>query len=611
MKKLLSVALVAIALMACHSDIWDSIEELKKEYESLDGRVAKLEELCKEMNTNITALQTLVNAQQTGDYITAVTPITKDGKEIGYVITFAKSTPITIYHGNSGNSGSDGQGSDGLTPIVGVAQDTDGIYYWTLNGTWMLDDNEERIPVTGLNGNDGNDGSDGAEGTSGKDGRDGKDGKDGITPQLKIENDYWYISYDNGLTWAALGKATGEDGSQGEKGEKGDKGDQGEKGDSMFRSVTQDETYVYFILNNGTTIKVTKLTENGTNYFEQTVMDHIVDSLIIDRTAIRLFEVGQTDTIIATTYPFKQSMVTWESSNPEIATVENGVVTAKGFGVATITITAGTHIKKCTIRVNLYGIIASYISGSKVDGSGSSGRFFFSQGNLQYQASKKTWRFAEHQYDYIGIDNENKSAYYSGWIDLFGWGTSGWYSGATAYQPYSTSNTYSDYLIGNNVGDLRDSYARRDWGVYNSISNGGNKAGLWRTPISKEWSSIISANGKWSTIMGVNGVLLFPDDWEGEKASYTIDNMEDWEALEDRGVVFLPCTGYLYLSSTVLYQENKSKGEYWASTSYDNKPNRLTISSAGNSTGTNSSLSFHQYNFPVRLIINEKDIKNM
>ena len=26
----------------------------------------------------------------------------------------------------------------------------------------------------------------------------------------------------------------------------------------------------------------------------------------------------------------------------------------------------------------------------------------FSQGNLQYQASTNTWRFAEHQYDYVG-----------------------------------------------------------------------------------------------------------------------------------------------------------------------------------------------------------------
>ena len=50
-------------------------------------------------------------------------------------------------------------------------------------------------------------------------------------------------------------------------------------------------------------------------------------------------------------------------------------------------------------------------------------RVYFSQGNLQYQASTDTWRFAEHQYDYVGSDNRSISSTYSGWIDLFGWGT--------------------------------------------------------------------------------------------------------------------------------------------------------------------------------------------
>ena len=444
MKKLLSVALVAIALLACHSDIWDSIDELKKDYESLSGRVSKLEELCKEMNTNISALQTLVNAQQTGDYITAVTPITKDGKEIGYVITFAKNTPVTIYHGSNGTSGIGGQGSDGSTPVVGVAQDTDGIYYWTLNGTWMLNDKGERIRVTGLNGSDGSDGSsgnDGTDGNNGSDGTNGKDGKDGITPQLKIENDYWYVSYDNGVTWAALGKATGENGAQGPRGEKGDKGDQG---DSMFKAVTQDETYVYFILNNGTTIKVTKLTESGATYFEQTVMDHMVDSMIIDKTEIDLRDFGQTDTITATTYPFRNSTVTWESSKPSVATVENGIVTAVDAGITTITASSAGHVKQCTVRVHVNGVIAHPIY------TGSSSYVLFSKGNLQYQASTKTWRFAENQYDIIGEGNENISYRYSGWIDLFGWGTSGWNSGANAYQPYSTSQNLIDYNVGGN-----------------------------------------------------------------------------------------------------------------------------------------------------------------
>ncbi len=48
-------------------------------------------------------------------------------------------------------------------------------------------------------------------------------------------------------------------------------------------------------------------------------------------------------------------------------------------------------------------------------------KVYFSQGNLQYQASTGTWKFADNQYDMIGDNNSNISSSYSGWIDLFGW----------------------------------------------------------------------------------------------------------------------------------------------------------------------------------------------
>ncbi|MBQ3676229.1 MAG: hypothetical protein II926_02525, partial [Bacteroidales bacterium] len=40
-------------------------------------------------------------------------------------------------------------------------------------------------------------------------------------------------------------------------------------------------------------------------------------------------------------------------------------------------------------------------------------KVYFSKGNLQYQASTGTWRFAENQYDIIGEDNANISSTYS------------------------------------------------------------------------------------------------------------------------------------------------------------------------------------------------------
>ena len=237
MKRLFTLFAIALAFVAssCNkfddSEIWDKLNEH-------DKRITALEELCKQMNTNIVALQTVVNALQKNDYITNVSPVRKDGEVVGYTITFAHSDTITIYHGTNGKDGANGKdgkdGKDGYTPQIGVMKDTDGIYYWTVDGEWLLDGKGNKVQANGVNGTDG---------------KDGNDGADGITPRLKIENDYWYVSYDNGATWTELGKATGEDGSNGAD---------GEDGDSIFKSVTQDDEYVYFNLADGTMITLPK-----------------------------------------------------------------------------------------------------------------------------------------------------------------------------------------------------------------------------------------------------------------------------------------------------------------------------------------------------------------
>ena len=231
---------------------------------NLEERVSKLEKLCAEMNTNISSLQGIVSAFQNQDYITAVNELSSDGKVIGYTINFAKGQPITIYHGKDGVDGKDGadgkdgtngkdgqngkdgaDGKDGSTPVIGVKQDTDRIWYWTLNGEWLLDDNGQKIKAVGTDGKDGQ---------NGKDGQDGAPGKDGITPLLKIEDGYWYISYDNGTNWTKLDKAVGEDGKDGKDGKDGDIG---LTGDSLFTGIdTSDSDFVVFTLSDGTEIKI-------------------------------------------------------------------------------------------------------------------------------------------------------------------------------------------------------------------------------------------------------------------------------------------------------------------------------------------------------------------
>ena len=307
MKKLclLLLTLTLSFFTACHKEIW-------AELENLDQRVTKLEELCKEMNTNITSLQTIVNVLQSNDFITGIVEIKKNGEVIGYTITFGKHDPITIYHGQDGKDGQNGaDGKDGSTPVIGVAKDTNGVYYWTLNGEWILDDNGNKLPVSG------EDGQNGTNGSNGQDGADGKDGKDGITPQLKIEDGYWYISYDNGATWIQLGKATGEDGkdgADGADGQNGADGKDGQDGDSMFQSVTQDENFVYFTLADGTVIKIAKGNNQSNDEFIFTITYNAnggTGTLVVDTFYYGYFKEIQTCTFVKDGYEF----IIWNTSS--------------------------------------------------------------------------------------------------------------------------------------------------------------------------------------------------------------------------------------------------------------------------------------------------------
>ncbi|MBR4690511.1 MAG: hypothetical protein IKO90_08615 [Bacteroidales bacterium] len=220
-------------------------------------------------------------------------------------------------------------------------------------------------------------------------------------------------------------------------------------------------------------------------------------------------------------------------------------------------------------------------------------KIYFSQGNLQYQASTGTWRFAEKQWDYVGYysdgtvyengvkcNNRLISETYEGWIDMFGWGTSGYNS----KNPYMTSTTNTDY--GDGANDIAGT--NYDWGVYNKISNGGNQAGLWRTPTMGEWYYLLYSRTDASNKVGVasvnnvNGLVLLPDDWSlpndvtfksglanGQGAEYykTINEytVDDWTKMEANGAVFLPAAGLRFENQMQSYGEI---GNYWSSSCY-------------------------------------------
>ena len=215
----------------------------------------------------------------------------------------------------------------------------------------------------------------------------------------------------------------------------------------------------------------------------------------------------------------------------------------------------------------------------------------FSKGNLRYKASPApaTWRFADNQYDTIGTGNRNISSSNTGWIDLFGWGTSGFNSRAKAYQPWSDTSNYSCYYVyGSPTKDLTDSCGHADWGVHNSIENGGNTVGMWRTLTKNEWDSILNwrpastindtPNARFAkaTVNNVAGLMLFPDSISipagitvnnvnntGAEYSGNSYNAEQWEQLASCGVVFLPAAG---CRSEKTPSSVGSAGYYWSST---------------------------------------------
>ena len=195
--------------------------ELEDRVTSLENRLDKLEAL---VNDNVNSIKALVEANAKAVTINSVT--TTDN---GYVIKFSDGTTATITNGQDGAPGQNGQdgapgqdGKDAAAPQIGV-QEIEGVLYWTVNGE-LLKFNGENIRVTG------NDGQDGAPGQA------GQDGKDGITPQFKVEEGKWYISFD-GEVWSEVGSAVTEV-------------------KSVVTVETTDEAYIFHI--DDTTISIPK-----------------------------------------------------------------------------------------------------------------------------------------------------------------------------------------------------------------------------------------------------------------------------------------------------------------------------------------------------------------
>ena len=202
---------VAIATMMTFTGCYDD-SDLQTRMDQAEAGIAELQQLVKDINTNISGLVTVVDALKNSDQITSVTPLS-DGS--GYTITFSKSGTITIYNGKNGVDGTNGtngeNGADGHTPVISVKLDQDGQYYWTVDGEYLTDAEGKKIPATAHI----------------------------ATPQIRINEGNFEISYNEGLTWEVIGNAGASD-------------------DVVFKQVIDGPASVLFVLSDGTQIEIPK-----------------------------------------------------------------------------------------------------------------------------------------------------------------------------------------------------------------------------------------------------------------------------------------------------------------------------------------------------------------
>lgn len=144
-----------------------------------------------------------------------------------------ENVPVQGPKGDTGNPGP--KGADGKTPVFKIE-----------NGNWMLSYDNNKWENLGK-----------AVGEDGVNGKDGKNGKDGITPYLRIENGRWMLSMDNQSSWKDIGQATGARGPEGRPGIdgwNGRDGKDGEDGISPILKITDNKWYVSY--NDGATWQV-------------------------------------------------------------------------------------------------------------------------------------------------------------------------------------------------------------------------------------------------------------------------------------------------------------------------------------------------------------------
>ena len=212
MKNLLYIIMAAMLIHSCsrYDDTW-----VKDELAEYKNTLSRIEATCQTINHNIIALEDILTALQKNDFIRSVTAIDENGNIKGYEFIFRDKGAVRLYFGEDGSDGKDGEDVQN-PPLISVKQDTDGNWHWTIDGKWCTDNAGNKVPAIS---------------------------NDDVTPAIRIEEGYWFMSIDNGKTWEMLGIAKGGD------------------GDIMFSDVSFDESFFYLTLADSSVIRIPKASD--------------------------------------------------------------------------------------------------------------------------------------------------------------------------------------------------------------------------------------------------------------------------------------------------------------------------------------------------------------
>ena len=442
-----AAVLVAFAVTGCYDD-----SALKTDISDLQNRVKTLEEQMRSANGNIATLQGLVETLNGRVSITSVNETAS-----GWEIVFSDGRTATITNGHS--------------PVIGISKTSDGIYYWTLDGKWLLDGQGNKIPVSG------------------------QDGKDGVAPMLTIEGGYWYVSTDSGSTWTKLGKATGENGAN---------------GDSIFQSVSQDESFWYFTLAGGDIIKI----GHG----------------IHGARAVNVIPSYSDGSVKAEKGKFTMSFDVLPAESAEgLAGESNDIFNVKVVYTTPATKASNSLSLPILSKEGKEGVLLLTVDGSKLDDSfvkGTSGASACLQIVWNDNVMSSGY-FSLHYYDpyngheyvdlglpsglkwatcNVGATKPEDAGNYYAWGETEPktncyWDTYKWCNGdKNKFTKYCTNSSYwdsSEPMDNKTVLDLEDDAAHVNWG------------GSWRMPTKAEWQELEdNCTGTFTILNGANGRLV-------------------------------------------------------------------------------------------------------